>query len=299
MTIKKIFLLILFSVLIVSCANHQDKKTEGFTVQDDLGNFIPFDKVPSRIITLAPNLTEMIYNLGLEKNLIGNTKYCNYPDAAKNVEKVGDMLTFNFEKIVTLKPDIVFITVEGNTKETYDKFRELRIKIFVSNPRSFSGIKKTYLDLSKIFRIENAAKEKVARWDSIAEKVVSSSKQPQQKTAMFVIEMKPLMLAGKKTFLNEYLEMCGLKNIAEDSPVNYPMFSREEILKRNPDYIIYPTGGSETVSTIKNIYPEWNRLKAIKNNNVIFVDRDLYYRPGPRFIEALNDLFTRLHLSKE
>ena len=91
-------------------------------------------KIPRRIITLAPNLTEMIYDLGLENKLVGNTLYCDYPEAAKKIEKVGNLLTVNFEKIVTLKPDLVLITVEGNTKETYDKFHQLGIKIFVSNP---------------------------------------------------------------------------------------------------------------------------------------------------------------------
>ena len=73
---------------------------------------------------------------------------------------------------------------------------------------------------------------------------------------MFVVELKPIMIAGKNTFLNEFMQKCGLKNIAEDSPINYPIFSREDILKRDPAYIIYPTGGNENLSTIKNAYPE-------------------------------------------
>jgi len=293
--ITKIFYLSIILILLTSCTKKEEATLHGYSVKDDLGNLIPFEKTPHRIITLAPNLTEMIYDLGLEKYLIGNTLYCDYPEAARKITKVGDMLTFNFEKIVTLKPDIVFITVEGNTKETYDKFRELGIKIFVSNPRNLEGIKKTYRDLGQIFKIEETAKAKIATWDSITTKISSESEKFPKKTAMFLIELKPVMLAGKSTFFNEYFQLCGLKNIAEDSPMNYPMFSREEILKRDPDYIIYPTGDNDNISKIKNAYPEWARLKAIKNNNVIFVDRNLYLRPGPRFAEAVNDLFTRLH----
>ena len=294
--------IILYSILVLSFSHCTEKKEtvqNGFSLKDDLETVHSFEKVPGRIITLAPNLTEMIFDLGLDKKLVGNTLYCNYPEAAKRIEKVGDLLTINYEKIVTLKPDLVFITVEGNTKETYDKFHQLGIKIFVSNPRNYAGIKKTYRDFGKIFQIEDVANNKIAGWDSTVAKISMLRKNYIQKSAMFVLDLKPLILAGKNTFLNEFLQICGLKNIAEDSPVNYPMFSREEILKRNPDYIIYPTGGDDNISRIKNAYPEWSKITAIKKSNVLFVDWDLYSRPGPRFTDALNDLFTRLHPSEE
>ncbi|PKL82223.1 MAG: hypothetical protein CVV24_11270 [Ignavibacteriae bacterium HGW-Ignavibacteriae-3] len=295
--LKKISFVFTFLILIASCSKEKTFNA-GFSVNDDLGIAQSFEKIPQRIITLAPNLTEMVYDLGQGDKLAGNTLYCDYPEAARKVEKVGNLLTVNFEKIVTLKPDLVLITVEGNTKETYDKFHQLGIKIFVSNPRNYEGIKKTYLDLGKIFQVEQKAKDRIAGWDSTIQRIAASASQSQKKSAMFVVELKPLMLAGENTFLNEYLLICGLKNITGDSPMNYPIFSREEVLKRDPDYIIKPTGGGENPDEIKNAYPEWNRLKAIRNHNIIYVDWDLYSRPGPRFTEAVNDLFNRLHHSE-
>ena len=288
----KIFFLFL---LVFGCAKKNEQPNFLNTVTDDLGNTFSESSIPNRVITLAPNLTEMIYYLGLENKLVGNTLYCNYPPAAQKIEKVGDMLTFNFEKIITLKPDLIFITVEGNTKETYDKFRELGLKIFVSNPRGYDGIKKTISDFGKIFGIESETKNKIAEWDSTISFIRNSTKSDSTRTAMYVVELKPIMLAGKNTFLNEFLQFCGLKNIAEDSPINYPLFSREEILKRDPDFIIIPTDGAKQIDNIEKIYPEWKGLKAVKNKNIIFVDRDLYSRPGPRFVEAVKDLYLKIH----
>jgi iron complex transport system substrate-binding protein len=111
---------------------------------------------------------------------------------------------------------------------------------------------------------------------------------------MYIVELSPLMIVGPNTFLNEYLTICGLKNIAEDSPLNYPIYNREEVLKRNPDYIIYPTDGNDNLEKIKSAYPEWKNLSAVKNNNVIFVNRDLHLRPGPRFVNAVVDLFNQV-----
>jgi len=292
---KKYLLIISIILLLQACNIKEEKKPGNLSIKDDLGNVISFDKIPNRIITLAPNLTETIFELGLDKYLVGNTVYCDYPEAAKKIEKVGNMLTFNYEKIVTLKPDLVFITVEGNTKDTYDKFNELGIKIFVSNPRNYAGIKKTISDFGKIFNSEKIVDSKIAKWDSVINSIKIRAKNYPEKCAMSVIELRPIMIAGKNTFVNEYLQICGLKNIAEDSPMNYPTFSREEILNRNPDYIIFPTGGDDNISSVRNAYPEWVRLNAIKNNHVLFVDRNLYSRPGPRFVEAVSDLFNRLH----
>lgn len=288
----KIFFLFL---LLFGCTKKNEQPNFLNTVTDDLGNTFSESSIPNRVITLAPNLTEMIYYLGLENKLVGNTLYCNYPPAAQKIEKVGDMLTFNFEKIITLKPDLIFITVEGNTKETYDKFRELGLKIFVSNPRGYDGIKKTISDFGKIFGIESKTKNKIAEWDSTISFIRNSTKSDSTRTAMYVVELKPIMLAGKNTFLNEFLQFCGLKNIAEDSPINYPLFSREEILKRDPDFIIIPTDGAKQIDNIEKIYPEWKQLRAVKNKNIIFVDRDLYSRPGPRFVEAVKDLYLKIH----
>ena len=83
-------------------------------------------------------------------------------------------------------------------------------------------------------------------------------------------------------------------NRATVSEVRKQVFSREEILERNPDYIIIPTGGDENISDIEKLYPEWKNLEAIENKHVLFVNRDLYSRPGSRFVEAVEDLYSRL-----
>ena len=293
---KKIFLLIFLIFFFCSCTKEEsDLQNVKFSIKDDLNREISFDSTPKRIISLAPNLTEMIYVLRSEKYLIGNTLYCKYPAAAKRITKVGDLLSFDYEKIVSLKPDLIFITVEGNTKETYERFRELGLKIFVSNPRNYEGIKRTILKMSKIFKIDTAADRMLNLWDLKLDEIKEKSNKYPPASVMFLVELRPIMLAGSSTFINEYIVFCGLKNIASNSPLNYPVYSREEVLKRDPEYIVYPSDGTENISIIKNAYPEWQNLQAVKKGNIIFADRNLYFRPGPRFIDALNDFFNKLH----
>ncbi|MDQ7817910.1 MAG: cobalamin-binding protein [Melioribacteraceae bacterium] len=291
--LKIVFILILF--IVFSCSEKKQKINQQDLIVDDFGNSFQFDEPPKRIITLAPNLTEFIYDLGLGNRLIGNTLFCDYPEEAKQVEKVGDLLTFNFEKILMLKPDLIFITVEGNTKETYDKFRELGLKVFVSNPRGFRGIKKTYLDFGRIFSIQNQAQLRIDEWNLTIAEIRATKEKFDNPTMYCAIELKPVMVAGKNTFINEIIEICGGKNLAENLPHNYPVLSREEILKNDPDYLLFTAHIDDKVENIIDTYPEWRSLSAVKNNRVLLIDRNLFGRPGPRFAEAVETLFKLLH----
>ena len=291
--LKIVFILFLFVVF--SCSEKKQKINQQDLIVDDFGNSFQFDEPPKRIITLAPNLTEFIYDLGLGNRLIGNTLFCDYPEEAKPVEKVGDLLTFNFEKILMLKPDLIFITVEGNTKETYNKFRELGLKVFVSNPRGFRGIKKTYLDFGRIFGIQNKAQTRIKEWNLTISEIRETADKLDKLTMYCAIELKPIMVAGNNTFINEILEICGGKNLAISLPQNYPVLNREEILKNDPDYLLFTAHIDDKVENIIDTYPEWRSLSAVKNNRVLLIDRNLFGRPGPRFSEAVETLFKLLH----
>ena len=288
--IKRLAILILLGITYLNLSAQGNKRS----VTDALNRKIFFDTVPKRVITLAPSLTEFIYLLHCEDKLVGNTLYCNFPPEANEITKIGDMITFDYEKILSLDPDLMLITVEGNTKESFNKIESFGLKTFVLNPRSINDIKKSLTLVSEIFHKEELADSIIISWNSELEIITEQHNKEMQRSAMVIIDVSPLMLAGKNTFINEYLEICNLTNITEDSLDNYPVFSREEIIKRNPDIIIYPGDGTEDVNLLLSYYPEWKELKAVKNNNVIFVNRDSFSRPGPRFIDALKELSVKI-----
>lgn len=167
--------------------------------------------------------------------------------------------------------------------------------MFVSNPRNYDGIKKSYNDIGNIFGIEELSRKRTDQWDSIITTIKKESSILRSSTGAFFIEVKPIMLAGENTYFNELLEICGLKNITGGMKINYPIFNREELLKRNPDYIFYPTSPNDKLETVIDSYPEWKELNAVKNKRFFLVDRDLYSRPGPRFVRAVENIFSLLH----
>ncbi|MFH0736165.1 MAG: cobalamin-binding protein [bacterium] len=271
------------------------KDTYKITLTDDLSNKINFTKKPLRIVSLAPSITEMIYFLDLGDKLVGNTLYCDYPEAAKKVTKVGDLLSIDAEKILMLKPDVVFVSVEGNTKENYQKLIKLGLTVFVSNPRNYEGIKKTLSDLGKMFNKKEKVDSVTANWDKRVEKLHRLSANITPQNVMFIIELKPLIVAGKNTFLNEYINICGMKNIVDDSKLNYPILNREEVLKRNPAFILYATDKKDIKKLLLEMYPEWKNIDAVKKDNLFIIDANIFFRPGPRFINAAEQVFKYLH----
>lgn len=289
---SQLILLVLFAFLFSSCAKNIEQKQSGAsTFIDDNGYEVAIDGIPQKVITLAPSLTEMIYELGVEKYLIGNTLYCDYPEEAKSVTKVGDMLKTDYERILELSPDLIFVSIEGNSKETYDRLKEFGFNIFISNPRDFEGIKKSYRDLAKIFNVEEKAEEQIKDWNQEVEAVIEKAAKFEDINAMFLISADPLMVAGENTFINKFLKMCNIKNIAENLVSNYPILSREEVLQRNPEYIFVSADHGLSTLNIKNLYPEWANIKAVQQNKIVIIDPNLYFRPGPRFPLALSKLF--------
>lgn len=292
----RILFILFVAALFVGCTKQQNQNTSEKFVVDDLGNKIVLNDIPAKVVSLAPNITEMIYKLGCGNLLVGNTTFCDYPEEAKKVTKVGDMLSVDFEKLISLKPDLVFVSVEGNKKEIYDKMISLGFKVFVSNPRNYDGIKKTYLDVAGILGKRDLALKETGLWDKELDKIRNGAAGFAGKKVLFLIEIKPIMAAGTSTFLNEYIRVLNLKNVSEGVQINYPVMNREEIIRLNPDIIVYPDDGMTSLESFKKSYPEWNNINAVKNNVIVFADRNLYFRPGPRFIEALESFCTNLHL---
>lgn len=289
---KKVISIFLTLLIFLIACNEKKEFHSGIVFIDEIGNKIELSKNPERIISTAPNLTEIIFAIDADDFLVGRTSFCNYPAEVNKIDVIGDMLHLNFEKIVDLKPDLIFMTVEGNTKEIYDKLKGLGIQIYVTNPRSLRDILKTIKNMGIILNRKEKADSLV---NSIEESLIEeSSKNFERQKVIFVVSFSPLIVAGKNTFINEILEVVNLENIAPKSSISaYPMISREEVLNQNPDVIILPSS-DYTIDNILRVYPEWASLNAIKNKKIIYVDQDLFFRPGPRFIDAIKYLSNEL-----
>ncbi|MDX1699906.1 MAG: cobalamin-binding protein [Melioribacteraceae bacterium] len=293
MKINSFYLVLLYAILISCGDEHKQPESKNY-ISDDLHKKFELQKPPQRIITLAPNLTELVFELGMGNRIIGNTSFCNYPDSAKDIPNVADLLTVNLERVASLKPDLIFISAEGNSKSEYEKLIDLKFKVFVSNPRHYRGIKKTLRDMGRIFEVKQRAEGIIENWESRLDKIRKNKDQVLLNSAIFLVATNPIISIGKNSFIDQIISYAGLKNISDDSDISYPVFNREEILIRNPDFILLFETNNNDVNELLNSYPEWNTLSAVVNKRVIYLNADLYSRPGPRFIDAVEDLHRKI-----
>ncbi len=274
----------------------------GFSQQkfiDDLGSVICLSSSPKRIISLAPNITEVLFALGLEKQIIGVTRYCNYPPQAQLKEKIGGMIDINFEKIKYLNPDLVF-AFRGNRLEAIKRLKELRIKVFVLN--SGSGIEETFSLVRKIglvtFREKEANKliESLKRkYMSVMERLSLVNNCPK---VFLSLHGQGLWTCGKRSFLHDLIVKAKGKNIAEDISQAWVKYNKEELIFKNPEVIIILTKSEKDFQIAKSFWFKnkvFNGIKAIEDNRIFYINEDLLSRPGPRLIEGFVQLAKIVH----
>ncbi|MCD5401656.1 ABC transporter substrate-binding protein [candidate division NPL-UPA2 bacterium] len=257
------------------------------------------DISPQRIVSLGPALTEQLFLLGVEDRLIANTIFCNRPPEAKKKEKIGTVIRANIEKIVSLKPDLVLATSLTHPEQK-EKLRNLGIKVVgFPRARNFSQICEQFLELARLVGAEKEAVEIVnetkGRVNSIRKKVkdLANTLTGTRKRVFLQIGANPLFTVTKDCFINDLIESAGGINIASGARTG--LYSREKVLKSNPEVIIIATTGIVGEEE-KKIWQRFEALEAVKNNRVHIVNADKICRPTPvAFVEGLEKVAGILH----
>lgn len=263
-------------------------------VIDDLGRSVSLPGPARRVVSLAPSITESLFAIGAGDCLVGVTTFCDYPPAVSSVSRVGGMTNPSIETILSLRPDLVVVSMEGNTREDFTKMTGLGVPVFVTNPRTLSGISRSLEQLGELTGHRADARRLVDSMGVRVARVREHASGQSLRTLLFV-SLQPLIAAGGKTFLHELLEASGAHNIAADAPGTYPAYSREAVLAENPDAIILTADLTANVGGLTALFPEWADLAAVRNGRVYPINPDIVSRPGPRAVDALEILFSLLH----
>jgi iron complex transport system substrate-binding protein len=292
-----IVIIILTFCVIFSCGKVPSNSGKPFLrIRDDLNREVEFISKPTRIISLAPSITETLFALDKGKTLIAVTDYCDYPSNARLKTSIGGMVTPSFEKIADLKPDLILITVEGNNREDFNKLQNLGYKIFVTKPKDIEGIYKSINDVGKIIGAESSAYALIRSMRGRQLTVTSQAAKSPKMKILTIISLQPLISAGNGTFINELIKMAGGENIVSGTVLPYPILNREEVLKQNPDIIVVMDDVVKNQEEVLRFFPEWKNINAFRSRKVFLVDGDILSRPGPRIIEGLEKISSIIRL---
>ena len=204
-----------------------------------------FGAGPARIVSLAPNITEILYDLGLEDRVVAVTDFCDYPPAAKAKPRVGGFTNPSLEAIVGAKPDLVILTDDGNPKAIYNRLRDLGIPCHVFTARRLKELPRGIRELGAALGVEKEASALAGRIEkdmAALEKKARQKRPHPPKSALFIIQPEPIVVAGPGTLIHEAFGILGIRNVAADGEVKYPKYSLEEIIHRSPDFILAGQG---------------------------------------------------------
>ena len=251
---------------------------------------------PKRIVSLAPSITESIYQLGAEDTLIAVTSYCNYPPQAKTKEIIGTLTNPNIEHIYSLSPDLVLAVNGINRSQTIEKLKSLGLKVVVfDDTNSFDDITKSFIQLGELTGREEKARSIVEEVRREVELIFSKFKNLTPVRVFWEVGAKPLVSAGAESFADEFIRYSGGINIFADTSIRYPRVNREEVLNRNPEVIILVTMGDVTEKE-KLYWEKFKSLEAVKNNRIYIIDADKVCRPTPvSFLIGLKEVVRLLH----
>jgi iron complex transport system substrate-binding protein len=244
-----------------------------------------------RIISLAPNLTEILFELGLGDQLVGVTSYCTHPPEALEKEKVGDFINPNLEKIVSLKPDLV-VSEHWPSSKTVPRLREFGLQVTeVISPRSFEEIYQVIREIGETVNRSQGAEGLIHKMKERLEAIEAKASTLAPSPSVYVEIDLPSWTIGKQSFITEALRLCGAHSLFEDVDKRSFQASKEMIVDRNPDFILAYAVDAPAISH----RPGWADIKAVKNGRIIDdLERSLFSHGNHRLIEGMEQLQARI-----
>ncbi len=245
---------------------------------------------PKRIISLAPNMTEILFALGLGDRIVGVTSFCDYPEEAKKKPKVGGMSNPSLEAVVTLKPDIVVMTTDGNPKEFEARLRSMGIRTYVFTSRRLSELPRGVRELGAALGVKAKADEFADHFEASLGKfrIKHARAARNARKVLFIVWPEPLIVAGPGTVIDDALRIIGVENIASGAKAEYPKYSIEEVIRKSPDIIFIGKGkGMESAS--EGLFKMLRKVPAVREKMVFYVSDDLY-RLGPRTLRGIEEI---------
>ncbi len=243
-----------------------------------------------RVVSLVPSVTEIVYAVGAGKTLVGNTNQCDFPETARSVYKVGDFMSPDLERIVALRPGLVFLALPMH-RQLLEKLKEMKVPVYSSRPADIRAVFKEIDTVAQLLGQKASGESLVAAMRRRLDSIPAFADAPR---VYVEISGTPLMTAGGGTFINELLARAGGRNVFQSSVQEYPVVDPEAVLAADPEVILllHPDMSARDVA----LRVGWGGIGAVRHGHIYDkLDEDLLFRPGPRIVDGVVLLAKLLH----
>jgi iron complex transport system substrate-binding protein len=280
--------LLSLALAVLACGDSRGSSLGG---RDDFGDSVRVGAPPTRIVSLNPATTEILFTLGAGSRLVGRTKYDSWPDSAKLIPPLGDGIQPNVEAVLAAHPDLVILYASQDNRPAAARFRAAGVNTLSLKVDHISDFRRTVQLLGAILRDSLRAKTVVDSVYRTLDSVRAATAKLTRPTVFWHIWDAPVITIGSGSFMNELVDIAGGKNVYGDIPGPSAQVSLEDISRRNPDFILAgPIGKSQIASDSR-----WRIVRAARDNKIFVVDTLLVARPSVRLGEAAVSLANLLH----
>jgi len=283
----KSWLTVIAAVVLAACTPAPDDRP----ALDDAGDPLPPPAVRSRIVSLNPATTEILFALGAGDRVVGRTTWDTWPEEARRVPDMGNAIRPSVETVIGARPDLVVLYASGENTDAARAFRAANIDVISLRIDSIAEFERATMLLGETVAEPGRARTVVDSVRGTLERVRAATAGRERPTVFMLSWETPLMTIGSGSFLSELVEIAGGRNVFADLPEPSPQVTFEEVLRRDPRFIL---GGPTTASKL-GTNERWRLLPAVREGRVLVMDTLLVGRPGVRLGEAAVSLARLFH----
>lgn len=263
-------------------------------ITDDAGRRVSVPVPANRIISLAPNLTEIVFAIGAGNRLVGRTSYCDFPPEARAIAEVGDTLHPSLERVIALQPQVVLISTASQLEVFTQQLQNQNIAVFVTDPHDLEGVFRSIDQIGRITGNQQQAEILIQKLRDRTRAVEEAVKGKQPVRVFFQVSAEPLIAPGRDAFVTDLMRRAGATSVTADVATAWPRYSNESALAAKPEAIILSTGGSMGAAN-STVTEALSQSPAVLAGRVYKINDDHLMRPGPRSVEGLEAMARALH----
>ncbi len=285
------------ALALVCSAMALDVSAMEIRVVDDAGKTVVLDQPARRIVSLAPNTTELLFAAGAGGHIVGAVEYSDYPEDAKRIPRIGSGFGFDLEAIIALRPDLVISWQSGNPPWQVARLLDLGFPVFTTEPRRLDDVPALIERLGQLAGTETMAAKAADRFRQERARLRERYSGRPRVTVFYQILDASLLTVNGQHLINDVIDLCGGRNIFSGLSALTPRVDIESVLQQNPDALL--ASGHEPLWPVwQQRWREWPALAAAARGNLFFIDPDLIHRQSPRVLQGAGQVCAALEKAR-
>jgi len=263
---------------------------------DGVGREVLLEQSASRIISLAPHITELLFASGARDQVVGVVEFSDYPERAKTIARIGSYNKFDIERIIGINPDLIVAWKSGNPEPQVNELLRLGYKVYFNEPRQLTDIAHSLRQMGKLLATEEAANRAAIEYEQGLSALTNKYKNRNKVRVFYQVWKQPLFTINGEHIISRVIELCGGVNVFAGLGVLAPSVDIESVIRENPDVIV--AGMNDDRLDWLDMWKQWTAINAVKNSHLYAIDADLIVRHSPRILLGIESMCSHIEKAR-